>query len=186
MRQAWPYQGRGGFYVNIPFSTTPSIWRWSHWRLHNTGYPLGTDTMVRKKSHPLQFEVFEVTDFAVSSVGFSLRFLQIPLSRLYLSNHTGSFHLRCGMGKWSSQCFGLRENQSTLLKYVCTSTYVSVPAKASSHSMYTLRLNGLDFYRFIKIISLHILDQILRYVQYQFPINADFTAIDTRLHSLIL
>lgn len=58
--------GKGGFSVNIPFSTTPSMWHWSHWRLHNTGYPLGTDTMARKKSHPLQFEVFEVTDFAIS------------------------------------------------------------------------------------------------------------------------
>lgn len=93
---AWT--GKGGFYVNIPFCITPSMWCWSHWRLHNTGYPLGTDTTVRNKSHPLHFEV---TDFSIFSVGFPFWFHQIPQSRLYSSNHTGSFHLRSGMGKWS-------------------------------------------------------------------------------------
>lgn len=59
--------------------------------------------------------------------------------------------------------------------------------KALRNSTYTLRHKWLKFLKFyIMIISLDILDHILKYVQYQFTINAYFITIDARFQLLVL
>lgn len=66
-------------------------------------------------------------------------------------------------------------------------TYVSGLAKALSDSTYTLRLKWVNFLKiYMMVVSLDISDQILKYVQYPFTINAEFITTDTRLQLLIL